>query len=1119
MTDYSCTDELVDTYNLIDGHTFANTVINLALGAVIDMAAFFGATAGMELDINALPGGSVSYEIYGRNIQGELLWGLIDFNIGGRSVKAHGIPFDSAPGGSFPINAVSGTGASAQFFQDILAGNYLPCIEIHETQFGFVPTVSALNIPGKLLTPFAQIDPVTVVANNETQFDKVFILDPTLYPPNTAPTNEAHIDLTPSNVGPFEEFIGVDYYPSDGISILTGTTLNYGFNDSDPDDLIKTTDRILGSLTLSGTSSTGGGLCINCSGYLEIIDDNSFPVNTANNFEVKLFPDCSNYPGLLQIETNGVLRIGENSGKTGSLIVMDDSKIIVNDGLIEVRPNSKLIIDAGAELRLNGGLLRIQDGGEVIIKSGGKLIYEAGAQIELNGNDAVLSLGGLTHIGDDATFTFTWQGNESGYIRMLKEGYWGERFSAGINASVKLQGENKDDLILYMEENVNFWEFDGAVVGETYSSHIFERITFKYGKIIMEDNSRIVLINKSEFIHTTVESLHEGHHPRGVAPLTRCNISNSSFNRVPIKASLQYFESGPLSISYSDFKKSRIHVEGYGYFIQHSDFWFSPIFSEAGTVGNKIQYSTFTYESTVSDESFTDMFIYKSEFSDNDAAAVKGNGRLTLKCNTFQQNEKAIFGGKGAVINLSTLYSGGYNFFRQNDYNIELGNAFGLLMEDGYNRFYDGNIMNVTGSMDLSCNPQPQIIAYNNTWTPLTNTGVPFEDPNHPDEAEFDLSVGYWHNQQGWIVQCEIPFKFGPVAPVTECGRFDDPKDPIVIIEGPKSNGTESEFPMINSPVYFTDTPFDDAVKVAAFSTTTSDTLNGDDLIAADKFYELLSLAQIDSVSNDSIALVIEDMRWKSLNNYKATIERLFVDSILLRSNNQSSFDAVVQNYITVLMEFTDSVKTNDNYKEQFQLEMWKSSILSTIGKKEKALQILTNINYCDHDSLKRLILLESIQRLEFDLMSSQIDITTFIGDSITFVLDSSIYQIPLENYIDTTGFGSYIISPNTILFSSCNTASPRPSQLGLNDSGVNVVLYPNPTQNYLNISFLDKYPDVESILTLHIFELTGKEVFNAQLSPQNSRVNLPALANALYLYRLELDDKLIDQGKLSIIE
>lgn len=58
-----------------------------------------------------------------------------------------------------------------------------------------------------------------------------------------------------------------------------------------------------------------------------------------------------------------------------------------------------------------------------------------------------------------------------------------------------------------------------------------------------------------------------------------------------------------------------------------------------------------------------------------------------------------------------------------------------------------------------------------------------------------------------------------------------------------------------------------------------------------------------------------------------------------------------------------------------------------------------------------------------------------------------------------------------------------------------------------------------ESILTLRIFELTGKEVFNTKLPPQNVRLDLPALANALYLYRLEMDDKLIDQGKISIME
>ncbi|NEN25308.1 hypothetical protein G3O08_17565 [Cryomorpha ignava] len=718
MSDYSCTDELVDTYDLIDGHTFANTLINLTLGAVIDMAAFFGATAGIGLDINALPGGDESFKIYERYLQGELLWGLVEISIGQYKVKARGIPFDSAPGGSFPINAVSGTGASAQFFQDILSGNYLPCIEIHQTQFGFVPTVSALNIPGKFSTPFAQIDPATVVANNETEFDKVFILDPTLYPPNTAPTNEAHVDLSPSNVGPFEEFISPDYSSINQFTSISDYFYNLGANNNNG-EITETTDRITTSLILSGDPSGYGVVGINCGGPIVDFSDNTYPNSNVPNFSVYLTKGCaSSQYGSIEVEPYGSILIGETTANTGMLNVLENAEINLDGGAVEVRSGSKLVVHDGGEINLNsgllrvrdggkvivlaggelllkGGLLKVDDGGEVIIKAGGKLIYEDGAQIELNGNNAVLALGGLTHIGDDATFTFTYQGTESGYIRMLKEGYWGERFSAGLNAKVELRGENKDDLILYMEENADFWEFQGAVVGETYSSQKLDWVKFKYGKIIMEEDARIVLINKSDFIQTTVESLHEGHHPRGVVPFTTCYISHSLFNRVPINAALQYFESGPLYITSSEFTESRIVVEGYGYIVQFSDFWFSPIISSAGTVGNKIHYSTFTYGSRVSDISVPDMFIYKSEFVNNSGGVGKSNGRLTLKCNTFENNETAVYGGKGSDINLSSLYSGGYNFFRQNDYNIKFNEAFDLLMEDGYNEFYDGNIMNV----------------------------------------------------------------------------------------------------------------------------------------------------------------------------------------------------------------------------------------------------------------------------------------------------------------------------------------------------------------------------------------------------------------------------------------
>ena len=393
------------------------------------------------------------------------------------------------------------------------------------------------------------------------------------------------------------------------------------------------------------------------------------------------------------------------------------------------------------------------------------------------------------------------------------------------------------------------------------------------------------------------------------------------------------------------------------------------------------------------------------------------------------------------------------------------------------------------------------------------------EDPNHPDWSQFDISISEDHGgMAGWIVICEIPIKFGPVAPITPCGRFDDPRDPDDPGQGPRSNTAHNEFPGINTPVYFTDTPFDMAMKVAAFNTTVADTANGNDLVAADMYYELLYLAQSDSNITDSMAVVIEKMRWSGLNNYKATIERLFADSVLSRTDNQTSFEPTLENYVDVLMHFTDSIKTDKNYKQQFQLEIWKSSLLSTIGKKQQALHILSNINYCDHDSIQKIILLEHIQSLEFDLHRSQLDIHTFLTDSVTFVVDSSIYEIPLESYISTTGFGSYIMSPNSILFSACNTAT-KPSSYGWYNGNIDVVLYPNPAQDYLNISILNEDLSSESILTLRIFELTGKEVFNTKLPAHTVRVTLPDMANALYIYQLELDNQLIDQGKISIME
>src|SRR5690554_3043715 len=420
------------------------------------------------------------------------------------------------------------------------------------------------------------------------------------------------------------------------------------------------------------------------------------------------------------INNLGQMIFGDNaSNRTANVRFLNGTKLILEEfGIITVQQGSKLIIEDGAELRINGGNLRVFDGGEVIIKSGGKLIYEKDTQIELNGNDAVLALGGLTHIGDDAIFSFTYQGTESGYIRMLKEGYHAERFSAGVNAKVELNGKNKDDLILYMEEAADFWEFDGEVAGEGYTSNKFKSVKFKDGKIIMEDDARMVLLCESRFQRTTVEALNPSHKPRGVSPLTFCHISSSTFNRMPINALLHYWESGSLLIETSTFDHSWVNVRGYGYKVRSSSFIRSSIHSEFSTISNSISNSEFHHAAAtaVTDWSPTELFVYKTTFTDNKTGIWKMNGRVTAKCSEFIQNEIAIMGDKGSDVNLSTLYNGGYNFFDKNNYNIKLFLAAGLHLEDGYNELYYANIMNIEGYLDISSEPcPPALIAYNNS--------------------------------------------------------------------------------------------------------------------------------------------------------------------------------------------------------------------------------------------------------------------------------------------------------------------------------------------------------------------------------------------------------------------
>lgn len=808
----------------------------------------------------------------------------------------------------------------------------------------------------------------------------------------------------------------------------------------------------------------------------------------------------------ISVNGTGQMSLGSSTtGRTAKITFTDGTVLNLNPfGIIIVESGSELIIASGAELRLNGGTLRIEDGGEVIVKAGGKLVYEAGASIELNGANAVLALGGLTRVGDNATFTFTWQGSESGYIRLLEEGYWGERFSVGQNSRIELAGSGKNDLILHLEDGAELWEFQGAVPNEALPSNKWEYVGLTDGKIVMENGSRIVLLAETDLNNVRVEALNGSENPDGIVNFTLCFITKSSFYNVNIESLLYYWEEAPLFLTDSYFEQCSIHVRGHGMRLLNSHFYKSYVTADNSTINNTVNGCLFE-DSRLVDSSPTNLFVMHSEFYDGWYGMAKFMGRATVKCSRFERNYIAMVVGELAEMNLSTLYNGGYNYFADNDYNIELVMAGNLLLKEGFNTIYDANYMNIHGSLDAPAPPCPDIVATLNTWTP--HSGSQQGSSFWPDFNEFGVYVPN---------TCSVNFDFSYTAWPTKCGYHDEtpPGD-----HPGKSNPEASAFPIITTPLYFDSIPYDVAVREIAAKTTVIDSVNGDDLVAADMYYELLNLVEIDTLISDSIAYVIEQMRWGCLGNYKTTIERLFANSILTKQENSSVFDPTVQNYVSVLMDFTDSIKTEANYRNQFRLEFMKSTLFRTLGKKQQALQILTNMNYCDHDSLKKRILESQIQNLSFDLLAETYGPSMFLKDSVTFELDSSIYQIPFESFIDSSGFGSYIQSPNSIFYSTCMPAFAQKSLGGGKSPKSNFNVFPNPTQTVLHVEMVEySKKSADKHYTFRLFDFTGKVVFARELTGAYSKMHLTKLPSALYFYQIESGGTMVEQGKISIL-
>ena len=967
-------------------------------------------------------------------------------------------PYDNAPGGVRTVVDDETLGS--------VGGDMT--LDINITDFCFIPTFSALNISDNIDDPHAPIDPVAAVNNGDSDFDRAFVFDPTSYPPSfdvdDVPDNEIHGNITPTTVDIMAE---VFLDKVDDLGSLTYLSSSYNISRGDG---VTINDRLITPLTLEDTDPAYT-LCVNCNNRVGDISDSNNPLSDIAHYTLQLTTDCdfADY-GEIVIEDGATLKIGESSNKTGSVMIGANSKIEVKSGgKIEINEGSSLLVQGG-ELIIDGGEI-VCNGGEIIVGEDGKMDYYENSEIQLNGSDAILSLAGLTYIKDNAVFGFSYTGNESGHIE-IAEGTWGIRFRTGVNTQIHLEGEGDDDLILDIIGS-DFWAEPDE--GEGDESPV--NITLRKGRIDFHDGGARFYANREfyaflcHFTHPPGQ-LPSGYSNRGIRLGGDSRFMACEFTRVPIDGRLNYTQSGMLDLADCDLDRSDVYLQTRGFEFSSCTFERSSVRSENCTVLSEIDASDF-HLSPVEDFSSNQLKVNRSTFDNAPGrfALYKDAGRLLVRCSEFTDNDIAVYGSSAELI-MSDAKSTGYNRLYGNDINLKTDNLENLNITFGYNMFVSGNDFNIHGlwhgqPYDFLCpSPLYTVDFRGNLWSANPPTSVP--PYPYPNPAQFDLTSRIQSGEP--FGECQVNPQFGSiVASMPTC--------PSSSVPGRSSSSTADT----TLADYFADMPND---SIPLISTDTYG-----EILADTALYLANNLLEInDSLSQNSLAMsafkdvlkslkdsISHDYTWKlafdGISGMKTAFEHEEAQNGV---ESSEGFSPMVQDYVDILMLYTDSVKTEENYNRQFYLETKKASLFNTLGNLSLAEQILGNLNLCEHDSLEQDYLDKYRNMLGNQIAMSEVSSYELMMDSTLSetLLDSTYSSSPPHQTVGDQGFAAFIEGPNTVQFTTC----PVGQQKSLDISSEN-----EASLNLVTISSRATVADQKVNAELKIYSSQGRNVFSKE--------------------------------------
>lgn len=580
-----------------------------------------------------------------------------------------GIPLDHAPGGTRrtardlvdQVNAEIGASDCGT-----------PLIEEVQEEHCFIPTHSALGMPSAFL--FGDLADALAESPELCPFD--YYHGPELGNLQHSEISDEMLALILSEVRRGDNHIGpvLDVFqPNGGL---------YNLKDS--------AQYIVYDLAVSG----GGQLRMNAEQAAYFGD---VPLGSpglappGSNLELRSNPCGAD----VLVSDSGILTMGDaqtNNSVTWSMGA--NSRLRVQTGgQLRLFEHSRLVVESGAELVIDGGTVVLEGAASIAVEPGGRLIFHSG-EVVLRSSESAILMHGCFELGAGAHFQPVYSQTGTGVLHWFPTA---DPILAGNDSQFVLEGWDPNQELLHLHA--------GACLAFPAN---MDRVKCTKGRLVLEQESSISLEPHCHFTDISFDAPEAGAEVIGYRKprFHRCTLANVRLAAYLAESLLRMDECSLFGPAASVFVKDG------GLDITDCTFdQTKGIASLDRSEDSQILRCTFDGDgipglaAAVFDDSDASLVVGGCRFASCNTALDKSRGILTVRCCVFEDNGTAIFAGYNCRLRMNLDGAGGHNRFHTNFRAIGAQSAQAISLHNGRNAFHqEGHATLFEGTILGNCN-------------------------------------------------------------------------------------------------------------------------------------------------------------------------------------------------------------------------------------------------------------------------------------------------------------------------------------------------------------------------------------------------------------------------------